>query len=203
MLFVRHGETDWNRAGRLQGWGPTNLNDRGRTQAHRVGEALADEYDIDRVVASDLCRTRETAALIGAAGVDAEPTFDSAWRERGLGVYQGFLWTELHDRFPAFALKSGAVALEETPEGGESFVDVYERVATAWDDLRATANGETTLVVTHGGPITVVLGSCKGQDIMTAVNEHSVPNCGVTEIDPANREIRRANEQPFENPPET
>ena len=120
ILLVRHGETDWNREGRLQGWGPTPLNDRGREQARRVGEALATEYDIDRIVASDSFRTRETTEHIRDAGIEPEPTFDPAWRERGLGVYQGFTRAELNDRFPAFAMDAGALSLQEEPEGGET-----------------------------------------------------------------------------------
>jgi len=198
VLFVRHGETDWNRNGRLQGWAPTQLNDRGQEQASRLGERLASEHDIDRLVASDLSRTQETAAKIVEAGVDVEPEFDRAWRERGIGVYQGFTWEKLRERFPAFAIQSGAIALDETPEGGESLVDVYERITGAWERLCATAAGETVLVVTHGGPITVMLAHLKTQDLLTAVTEHSIPNCGLTVVDAETSQIQRENEQPFE-----
>lgn len=198
VLLVRHGETDWNREGRLQGWAPTPLNDRGRAQADRLGAALAAEYEIDRVVASDLTRTRETAARIVQAGVGGEPTFDPAWRERGLGEYQGFTRSELHERFPAFAIGNGAVALEEKPAGGEALVDVYERVVAGWESLRESADGNTILVVTHGGPITVVLARLKGLDILSAVQHHAIRNCGLTEIELNPDRIRRENELPFE-----
>lgn len=198
VLLVRHGETDWNMEGRLQGWGPTPLNERGRTQADRVGAALASEYSIDRVVASDLFRTRETAARIVQAGVDVEPTFDSTWRERGLGVYQGFTRVELQDRFPAFAIQNGAIALEETPAGGESIVDVYDRVSDGWRELSRNGDGETVLVVTHGGPITVVLAILKGMDILGAVQRHTILNCGLTVVEPETGTILRENELPFE-----
>jgi probable phosphoglycerate mutase len=199
ILLVRHGETDWNREGRLQGWGPTPLNDRGREQARRVGEALATEYDIDRIVASDSFRTRETTEHIRDAGIEPEPTFDPGWRERGLGVYQGFTREELNDRFPAFAMDAGALSLQEEPEGGETVAGVYERVVDAWDDLTRTADGETVLVVTHGGPIRVVLSHLNGADILTAIREYDVGNCGLTEI--ADLEVVRQSERVFDPVP--
>jgi len=196
VLLVRHGETAWNREGRMQGWAPTGLNERGHEQAHRLGAALTEEYEIDRIVASDLCRTRETTAGIRDGGVDADATFDRGWRERGLGVYQGFTRAELNDRFPAFALHNGAVALEERPEGGESFADMYGRVRDAWERLLADAGEETVLVVTHGGPITMVLAIMEGVDLLAAVGRYGVSNCGLTEIEDA--EIRRQDDLPFE-----
>jgi probable phosphoglycerate mutase len=197
VLLVRHGETDWNREGRMQGWAPTGLNDRGHEQARRLGASLAAEYDIDRVVASDLCRTRETTAGIRDGGVEAEPTFDSGWRERSLGVYQGFTRAELNEQFPAFALYNGALALEEQPEGGESFVEMYERVTDAWQRLLADAGDETVLVVTHGGPITMVLAMFERRDLLSAVKTYGVKNCGLSEIE-VGEEIRRQDDLLFE-----
>ncbi|WP_368278221.1 histidine phosphatase family protein [Halovenus carboxidivorans] len=200
VLLVRHGETDWNREGRLQGWAPTPLNERGREQARRLGVELAETYDIDRVVASDSLRTRETTAGIRDAAIDPEPEFDSAWRERGLGVWQGFTWGELESRFPAFEYDNGLLALEERPEGGETLVDMYERVLGAWTDLQS-ASAETTLVVTHGGPITVVLARLNDLDIPAAIRRYSINNCAVTEIDLARDETVRENELLFEPVP--
>jgi probable phosphoglycerate mutase len=202
MLLVRHGETSWNRAGRIQGWAPTRLTDRGRQQASRLGQALATAYDIDRLVSSDLSRTRETTAQIRQAGVDAAPVFDGSWRERHMGIYQGFTRAQLHDRFPSFAIENGAVALEETPEGGETFGELYDRVRTGWSRLCADAGDETVVVVTHGGPITVVLATLKGQDLLTAVEEHHISNCSVTAVRPRTSEILQENVQPFDDPPE-
>lgn len=201
VLLVRHGETEWNREGRMQGWGPTPLNDRGREQARRVGNSLAAEYDIDRIVASDSFRTRETTELIRNAGIDAEPTFDSGWRERGLGIYQGFLRSELNKRFPAFAYDAGALSLEKKPEGGESVAEVYERVGDAWDQLLDSLDGETVLVVTHGGPIRLVLARLYELDALTAIRKFAITNCSLTEIQPESEAVVRENEQLFEPVP--
>ncbi len=198
VLLVRHGETSWNREGRIQGWAPTRLTARGREQARRLGAFLSAEYDIDTIVASDLTRTKETTALVVEGGVSATPTFDRSWRERDMGIYQGFSREQLNERFPAFAVASGAIALEEPPERGESFTELYSRVRTAWETLVAETANQTVLVVTHGGPITVVLATLNGLDLITAVDSYNIGNCALTAVDPVTGEILRENDQPFE-----
>ena len=180
-VLVRHGETHWNREGRMQGWAPTELTDRGRDEARGLGTALADRYDFDRVVASDLARCQETTALLAQGGVDPEPVFERGWRERGLGVCQGLTREALFERFPALSGECGTLCIEERPEGGESLRDVCERVHGSWQAL-CERTGETALVVTHGGPIRVVLALVDEQDILTTMGRRSVPNCSVTEI---------------------
>ncbi|MFC7197079.1 histidine phosphatase family protein [Halosimplex aquaticum] len=64
LLLVRHGQTTWNRDGRIQGWADSTLTERGREQARALGSHLSAEYDVDRLVASDLRRTRETVGLL-------------------------------------------------------------------------------------------------------------------------------------------
>lgn len=203
VLVVRHGETDWNLHGRMQGWAPVPLNDTGREQADSVGRYLAREFDVDRVVASDLERTRETAERV-TAHVDAPVSYDSGWRERHVGVYQGLEYEDVIERFPAFALgETGIEAADRTPESGESLLDVRERVVEAWRSLLddgpeadpAEREWETALVVTHGGPIYLLLGHLKGMDARTSLREHSQSNCAVNElrVDGDDAEVVREN----------
>jgi probable phosphoglycerate mutase len=186
-VLVRHGETDWNAEARMQGWAPVPLNDRGRAQADAVASWLADEFDVDRVHASDLQRTRETAErILRALSVDeSEVEYDPAWRERDLGVYQGLPLTTADERFPEFALgEAAARAHGDSPESGESLAAVHERVVDAFEGIVSTAApGETRLVVTHGGPIHLLLGHLKGFDIERAVLEHAMDNCAVVVLD--------------------
>jgi len=199
ILLARHGETDWNREGRLQGWAPVALNDRGRRQARRLGAHIAETYDVDRLIASDLRRTRETAALVREAGLDAEPAFDPAWRERDLGAYQGLTGDHLGNDYPLLAVENDVPGLEERPEGGESLVDAYERTVAAWERLCADPGGDTVLVVTHGGPITGVLAHVRGDDLATAVESYAVGNCALAEFAVAGDgtvSVGRAAEQP-------
>lgn len=197
VLLIRHGETGWNRERRIQGWAPVPLSDRGREQAQAVGEHVAERYDVDRLVASDLDRTLETARHI-ADPLDVEIASDRAWRERHFGVYQGLLYEEVFDRHPELDLTEvGVVGMELTPECGESMLDTYERVLDGWHDLLANAGAdETVAVVTHGGPIYCVLSEVKGMDAIEAIAGHSMRNCSVTEVehDTATGELHLARE---------
>lgn len=182
VVLVRHGETDWNRENRMQGWAPSTLTDQGCEQARALGDHLAARYEFDRLVASDLRRARETTALLREQGVSPDPTFDRAWRERDFGVYQGLTKTELFERYPQFAATTVVSAVREVPENGESLLSARERVLDGWRQLLADAAGETTLVVTHGGPLYLLLGHVRGQDILTAVTDHSQHNCAINEL---------------------
>jgi probable phosphoglycerate mutase len=190
VILVRHGETAWNHADRIQGWAPEGLNDRGRRQAREVGRHLAEAYDVDLLIASDLERTRETAEEMRAAGVEPEPTYDDAWRERDFGVYQGFERDDVLELRPRAAELESLTALG-TIESGEDRATFRERVETALEELLTTTDDETVVVVTHGGPIRVVLGAVTDDSLERALRVHSPPNCSVTEIDAAERDLRR------------
>jgi 2,3-bisphosphoglycerate-dependent phosphoglycerate mutase len=198
VLLVRHGETAWNRERRVQGWAPTGLTDRGKKQAHAAGGAIGDAFAVDRVVASDLRRTAETARLLRRAGeIDAGVEFDPAWRERDFGRLQGLGYEELFEGFPEFALgEVGVEAARAVPEGGESLLGMRERVLGAWERL---LEGEgTVVVVTHGGPIYVLLGHLKGIDLVDAVLGTDYRNGAITELrrEGDDVEIRRENHVP-------
>lgn len=182
VVLLRHGQTPWNRDGRIQGWAPVGLTDRGRAQARRAGRYLADTYDVDRVVASDLQRTRETAAVL-AGHVGASVSFAAGWRERGFGVLQGLDYDDLFERFPEYSvLRSGRAAAGRRPEAGESLLETRARVLEAWRRLRADLGDGTVLVVTHGGPIYVVLAELRDVALPAAIADLEVDNCGITEV---------------------
>jgi probable phosphoglycerate mutase len=167
-LFVRHGTTTWNETGRIQGWAPARLSERGRAEAEAVAEGVAADRDVAAVVSSDLSRTVETAeAIADATGVPVET--DPRLRERDFGVYQGLRGDTFFDRFPGFDLKeNGLDAAERVPESGESWVDVRDRVVVA---------------VTHLNPIRILVGERRGLPLVRSLTEITADNCSVTEID--------------------
>jgi len=182
LFLVRHGETTWNRDGTIQGWADSSLTARGRRQARAVGERLAAD-GVDRLVVSDLQRTRETAAALGEAGVDVAPTFDSAWRERGFGEYQGLTRAEVAARHDGYDPDGSLVAIEDVPEG-ESLTTLEKRVSEGLDAVAADRGGEeTAVVVTHGGAIRAAVAAVTGRDLAVLAREWSPENCGLTAID--------------------
>lgn len=186
VILMRHGETAWNHEGRLQGWAPVTLNERGREQAEAAATNL-DSHEIDRMVSSDLTRTRETTEIMRSM-IDVPVRFDDAWRERDLGVHQGLLLTTVMDRFPAFGLgEDAANAAGRVPDSGESLVQVANRVVSGWQNLLAESDpDETVLVVTHGGPIRLLLGHIEDKDVAEAMLAYAPENCALTEIECSN-----------------
>jgi probable phosphoglycerate mutase len=195
VLLARHGETTWNRSGRVQGWAPTPLTERGHEQAAALGAYLAADYDVDRLVSSDLRRAEETVRHVATAtGVD--PAFDPAWRERDFGCLQGLSVSELFGDHPEFALTaSGAAAATARPDSGETLVENRERVLDAWDRLHTDIDvDETVVVVSHGGPIRLLVGAIMGYDVVDSVLDIDQDNCAVNEVSASEPTVVRWND---------
>lgn len=146
VWLVRHGETDWNAAGRFQGWTDVPLNGTGRSQAEALAEVLEEET-FDGVWSSDLTRAVETARI--AVG---EPTEDSRLRELDFGDMEGAVWDQLDPEIRT-ALKEFDTF--ESP-GGESAAGFADRVFDFFDDLPIGRH----IVFAHGGVIRAVARAC-------------------------------------------
>jgi probable phosphoglycerate mutase len=153
IILIRHGETAWNAERRLQGHLDIPLNEEGERQARLLAEALAPE-PIDLVVASDLQRARQTAqavATLRGMPLQIEPGL----RERCYGGFEGLLYSEIEQRFPAeFAAWQARDVDAVLPSGknrGESFRQFYARATDAILGLAHTHPGRTLALVAHGG----------------------------------------------------
>lgn len=152
--LVRHGETEWNRTGRMQGHTGVPLSAKGRRQAARLGERLRD-VDFATVYCSDLPRAAETARII-AAGRDLAISDEADLREFSYGEWEGLTLEEVETRYPgalAERIEAGG-NLGWTAPGGESAIDAIRRVRRF--TMRTSAShdpGENILVVGHGGSL--------------------------------------------------
>jgi len=164
IIAVRHGETAWNVDSRIQGQLDVGLNDNGRWQARRVGEALAAE-PISAVYSSDLGRAHQTAQTIAeAAGIDVVPT--EGLRERGFGLFEGKTFDEIHQTWPEHAQNWRRRIPEwKPPEGGESLLELRERVTRTLTELAARHPGEQIVVVAHGGVLDALYRVATGQEV--------------------------------------
>jgi broad specificity phosphatase PhoE len=166
ILFVRHGETDWNRERRVQGHADTPLNDTGRAQARELASRLAVER-IDAVYSSDLARAHETARIVAEPrGLGVSAIRDL--RERHFGTWEGMTDDEVLARFPQAATE---------PWGdGEARHAMDVRVVDAVARIAAAHLNGHVLVVSHGGPMRALLRHCTGN------GDGPIPNCHVVRI---------------------
>jgi broad specificity phosphatase PhoE len=159
LYFVRHGETDWNRAQRYQGQRDIPLNATGRSQAISNGRALTrvlgGEAETIDYVASPLMRARETMELmrrqLGLPAYDYRT--DDRLREIHYGHWEGELWHELPTTDPAGYAAREADRWGWRPTGGESYRDLSERVAQWLCEVDRDA-----VVSAHGGVMRVLRG---------------------------------------------
>ena len=161
LYVVRHGETDWNAAGRLQGQTDIPLNDIGRGQAHGNGlklkRQLSEPHALD-FVASPLSRAYETMQLLRAGLGMPRDGFatDDRLKEISYGVCEGRSWPQLPP------IDSAGVARSKDPynwrpDRGESYADLTARTRDWLDDI-----DRDSVVVTHGGITRTLRGIAVG-----------------------------------------
>jgi 2,3-bisphosphoglycerate-dependent phosphoglycerate mutase len=164
IIAVRHGETPWNVDSRIQGQLDIQLNDTGRWQARRVGEALAGEQ-LTAIYSSDLGRAHETARAISKmSGIPVVP--HPGLRERRFGMFEGKTFDEIHHTWPEHAQNwRKRIPDWQPPEGGESLLQLRERVTRTLNDLAARHCGELIAVVAHGGVLDTLYRVATGQEV--------------------------------------
>jgi probable phosphoglycerate mutase len=162
IILARHGETDWNKAMRVQGGkSDTPLNEFGISQARQAALYLQKE-EIAAVYASHLLRAQETARIIiDQRGLDIVVCPDLA--EIDAGQYEGILTSELDRRFSQILSSLDKDGQLPPAPGGESIKDVQERSWKAVQAIAAQHNGRTVLVVTHYFVILAIV--CKVLDL--------------------------------------
>ncbi len=194
LFLVRHGQTESNRLNLVLGRDDVPLNERGRWQAERVGLALARE-PLAAVYSSPLQRALDTARAV-AAPHDLAVQSEQGLIEMEIGEMDGLTLAEVESRYPGL-LK--AWASEEGPDqpmpGGESLVDVQERVWAAVQDLAARHTDETVAAVAHNFVILTLLVRVLGIRLAQFRRlRHSLAAVSVIDFLPAREQLVRLND---------
>ncbi|WP_206810627.1 histidine phosphatase family protein [Paradesulfitobacterium ferrireducens] len=165
IILTRHGETQWNIEGRVQGMLDSPLTERGLNQAKRLASRLKQE-GIQYLYASDRPRALATAEVIRTEiGLTAPVLPAPQFRELSFGEWEGKVWAELRESYTdIFAVWDKSPYLVQIP-GGETMPVVAER---AWDYLKALIKkhaGETICIVTHGLTLKLLVTKALGFDV--------------------------------------
>jgi broad specificity phosphatase PhoE len=161
IYYIRHGQTEWNALGRLQGVQDIPLNELGRTQSVHAGHILADLFGRDGedassigFVASPLGRARQTMELVrGVLGLLlAGYAIDDRLREIGYGEWEGSTLAEMQAKDPDLFARRQIEKWTVAPPAGETYVSVQARMADWYRGLTGD-----TVVAAHGGTLRALM----------------------------------------------
>lgn len=175
ILFVRHGETEWNRTGKIQGGTDIPLNQNGIRQA-QITRTLLQSRMPDYIFCSPLQRAMQTAVCI-AADTNIPILADDRLRERGYGAFEGKLFSSVD--FSGIWYPGSS----NVPAGIEPLDAFVQRVAAAFREIRTAYAGKRVLIVSHGG-VSIAASILINH---TPQNQNSkalyIDNCTVAEYD--------------------
>lgn len=157
LLIARHGETDWNSQGRIQGHSDIKLSEQGVQQARLLGERLL-SVAVDAAYCSDLLRASETAE-ISLEGRDVPMHRTQLLREYHKGAFEGLTNQQIQERYPTQYPTYLTKDLDFAPEGGESTRAVSVRASGIITEIKNRHIDDTVLVVGHGGSLRAAMVS--------------------------------------------
>ena len=155
FYVVRHGQTDWNAKGRIQGKTDIELNEIGIEQARQL-KALIKDYNIDLIISSPLKRARKTAEIINET-VKCNIIFEDSLKERGYGIFEGMIRKEINDELINSDILNNYYINKEYKEI-ETIQSLCSRVWKLLDNLKPKYKDNNILLVTHGGTIRAING---------------------------------------------
>lgn len=194
LYIVRHGETDWNKARRVQGHTDIPLNDYGRHLAEETAEGMKDTR-IDLAYTSPLSRAKETAQII-LTGRDVPLIDEERIKELSFGSYEGLCTSGEHKDPKSGEFNRFFTDTENyiPPEDAETIPQLYERTG---DFLREMCQreeefrGKNILVSTHGAAMTAILNRVKGNlSVAEFWRDEVPPNCAVTMVEVENGQMK-------------
>jgi probable phosphoglycerate mutase len=179
FIFIRHGETDWNRQQRFQGQIDVPLNAMGHAQAARLARRLGAEPPRP-LYCSDLTRAVETASPVGQAW-KASARGLPALREQSFGVLEGLDVPTIRERHPDLWSRWLEHSADFALPGGESLRQFHARVIEAVRDLARAHDGQVVTVVTHGGVLDMLWRTAHGLPL-DGLRQCEIPNAGINRL---------------------
>ena len=176
LIIIRHGETEWNLEGRIQGHLDSPLTETGRAQAEAIAERLQ-TVEVNALYSSDLGRAYTTAQFVSHKTGQVILT-DKRLRELYLGKFEGLTEEDVEKRFPEAYVYLKKADPGYIYPGGESKEQFSLRVISCLEELMVKHEGEQIVVITHGGALSRLIRYTLGMPVVGS-NEYKTCNAAL------------------------
>lgn len=147
IYITRHGETEWNKAGKMQGWQNSNLTEKGISNAKKLGESLS-RIEFDYIYSSPLGRALDTSKYIRGSK-NTEIIVKDSLKEMGFGCWEGVDHSEVEKLYPVQRHNFWSNPHLYEPVDGESYEELLRRVGALFEEIAADKSAQNVLIVTH------------------------------------------------------
>lgn len=180
LYLIRHGQTDWNTAGKIQGSTDIPLNETGRRQALALAEGMKDR-PVAKIFSSTLGRAVETARAVGESQ-QVEVELIPGLEEVGFGLWEGMTWQEIQTQYPEEHRRWSINPVEVSPPGGELRLEVYRRCKKALETILDQSKGikGDIAIVSHGATLAHLISLLMQDDPLE--EEIIVSNASITTV---------------------
>lgn len=169
VVFLRHGETEWNTKKMIQGWLDSSLTEKGIQQARDVIPVLA-QYDFKKIVSSSADRAFQTAQIIAGALKISDVKINANFAERNFGTMEGMTKDQAKEKFPELWDENNHFILEKETVDGETIEHIYQRCQQGFFYLQEIAQAQKILVITHDSFLKFFLSYITGVSIKETKN---------------------------------
>lgn len=189
IYLTRHGETEWNKELRMQGWKNSNLTEKGIEDAKSLGKHLKN-IDFDLIYSSPLKRALDTAKYIRGMK-NTKIVINENFKEMNFGLWEGMNEEELTKKYP----KEYEIFLQKPqlfkPFGGETFTEFVKRIEKGlYDVIDNNSNTDNILIVAHAVVIKAIMKIVKGYGIEKLWSLPFIRGTSVTVLEVENRNIK-------------
>lgn len=181
LYITRHGETEWNTKGMMQGWGNSPLTELGRMQGQWLRDRMKDLH-IDVIYTSPSGRAYETAQII-RGDRDIELISDPGLQEINMGKWEGLNQEQIKARNEENHFNFWNMPSKYNPEGGEDYYKVRERSFETITNILEKEKGKTILIVTHTITLKGFLNKLQNKEIDELIKPPFIKQTSLTEID--------------------
>ena len=180
LLIIRHGQSVSNIQGVFTGNLDLALTEQGLQQAQITADYIVENFKVDAVYSSDLCRARDTGKAV-ADRLGLEVQTDRRLREIYAGQWEGRSFNELSEHFPNYMVFRTDIGNCVT-DGGETVAQLSERVLEGFYDIAKANDGKTVVIATHATPIRAIQCHCEGKTLAQMKDVPWVTNASVSTI---------------------